>query len=299
MLEQTMQRLSTGCAQVRPSERNLFFKKYIFLLAIFLFSFASFKSTAFSQDSELNSAEIEGILEEPSPSVENSVESGDKENLVEIEPKGPLVTTKKCNCKKDISLPYRERRNDFGLLMSIGTGQYTPDNYIPDFVVNNDFESFYGDAEQVYFDLDVALKWNVAFGSLALNAGVGSYQNEGRLGAKFSAIPLRLGLTLGLDALFSEPYVVPYFAGGAAMVYFNESLASQTIRGNTGVGFYAETGLLFQLDWLDPDTDRMALQEIGLENTFLYVAGRMMSFPSKDADFATPLQLAMGAKLEF
>ena len=87
---------------------------------------------------------------------------------------------------------------------------------------------------------------------------------------------------------------------GAYTDFWKEAAQGLSASGRTGVaGFYA-LGLMFQLDWIDPETHESGYKDFGLENTFLFLEARSF-LASGDAsiDFSTPLQFSGGIKFEF
>jgi hypothetical protein len=67
--------------------------------------------------------------------------------------------------------------------------------------------------------------------------------------------------------------------------------------------FFISFGAELQLDWLDKTADVSAYNS-GLENTFIFVEGRMymdqgIIRSAEDPDFSTDLYLAAGLRLEF
>lgn len=213
---------------------------------------------------------------------------------------GSTVRAKKvCNCVDDYGVPYRQRRSDWGFTFQVGFSQYEPLDYRPDFAAGRTFDNYYGSSQLPLIEAAFATKYNMAFGSIALEAGAGNYSNsEGLNGTSLSVTPARAGLILYLDTLFDEPYVVPYGGGGAAMAWYSETVASQKVAGNTGLGAYYVFGLAFQMDWLDPNADRNGQQD-GLENTFAYIEGRGFSMNGgRVAELSNPLALGAGIRIE-
>jgi hypothetical protein len=206
---------------------------------------------------------------------------------------------KVCNCIDDYSVSYRERRQDWGFTFQVGFSQYEPLDYRPDFAAGQNFENYYGSSQLPLIDAAFAVKYNMDFASIALEGGAGNYSNsQGLNGTSLSVTPARVGLILYLDTLFEEPYVVPYAGGGAAMAWYSETVASQKVGGNTGLGAYYVFGLGIQIDWLDPNADRTGQQE-GLENTFAYIEGRGFSMNGgRVAELSNSLSLGAGLRIE-
>lgn len=199
--------------------------------------------------------------------------------------------------------PYRERRSSWGTFVAVGYSAYSPDDYNPSFVIDS-FSGYYGNAETPLIELTVTPKKNFSFGSLGLDIGVGYYVNSAPDSSQLSVIPVRLGLLLSLDTLFSEPYVVPYATIGGYTMLYRESFASQAVSGNTLVGVYYSAGLKLQLDWIDQDGDNASYDENGMENTFLFLEAKSyMTSSSSEPDLGSPAEdpfsLGAGFVLEF
>ena len=210
-----------------------------------------------------------------------------------------------CSCARKTQFePYVERRQKWGTLFSLGTSFYNPINYEPDYAVGS-FLDAYGSNNPEAFELSIGAKLNLGkAGSLALLASGGTYRKVASSGASLSLTPVSIGANYYLDTLFREPYVVPYFGGGAYTLFFRESLASNAVGGRTGFGFYYSAGLAFQLDWMDEYGDLSQYSESDVENTFLYVEGRgitgvFYNEAVKQRNFSNSLFAAVGLRFEF
>lgn len=209
------------------------------------------------------------------------------------------LQTKDCDCKYTYLMPYRERRSTLGTTVGIGYSTFSPDNYKPDFVVNETLESYYGYAESSLIDLTIGIKWNMFLGALSFDFGAGYYMNEGKDDSTLTLIPARAGITLSMDTIFSEPYVVPYATVGAYSVFFNEKLAAQKKEGNTPIGLYWAAGVQFQLNWLDENTAIVSYDETGLENTYVFAEARSFLESNELDDFSTDPQVGAGLRVEY
>lgn len=209
---------------------------------------------------------------------------------------------KNCDCEYTYFMPYRQRRNTFGFILGIGYSTFAPTNYKPDFVVNQTFQDYYGTSEAPLMDLTLGLKWNMGLGSLAFELGGGYYFNNSvnvEDGAVLTVEPVRGALTLTLDILFSEPYVAPYVSFGGYTDFYHETIASQSVRGNTPIGMYYAGGLLFQLNWLDESSAVKSYDSLGLQNTYIFGEARSFISTTDTPNLGTEPQLGAGLKLEF
>lgn len=205
-----------------------------------------------------------------------------------------------CDCEYTYLAPYKLRRGTWGFTFGLGYSAYSPEEYKPDFVVNETFDSYYGSGEGSLVDMTLGLKWNNFLGSITFELGGGYYTNQGvDEESNIVLYPARASATLALDTLFKEPYVVPYGTIGAYTVFYDETLASQSVNGNSEIGLFFAAGVGFQLNWLDEISAMTAFQETGLENTYLFLEARSF-LPADDlADFSSPIQLGAGLKLEY
>jgi hypothetical protein len=201
-------------------------------------------------------------------------------------------------------IPYRDRRSTWGGTVQIGYSNFSPMDYDPDFVTDEEYDTFYGEVDQAMLEGQFSGKLNFSFASLSVDLGVGHAENNGKFGANLSITPLRLGATLALDGIFAEPYLVPYGFVGAYVVYYKESLASQSVEGRTSPSLYYGGGVRLQLDWLDPSADDEALIGMGLENTYLFAEARSFSesgdlVPDLSSPEDSPFMINAGLTLEF
>ena len=201
-------------------------------------------------------------------------------------------------------IPYRERRGTWGSIVQFGYSNFSPSDYDPDFVTNENYDSFYGGMDQPLLELQVSAKLNIGFLSVSADVGVGHGENNGKFGSTLSLTPVRLGGTLALDGILKEPYIVPYAILGAYAVFYKESLASQSVEGRTSPALYYGGGLRFQLDWMDTQADEQALIGFGLENTYLFAEARSFSdsgdrIPDLSSSSGSPIMFNAGLSLEF
>lgn len=216
--------------------------------------------------------------------------------LVEVEPSVYSVT------RGDESAlpPLGERRGNWGFTAAVGAGYYTPNNY-------DNFQSFqdsYGSNKTPMVDVQLQVKRNFRRFSLAADAGVGVYSNsysKNGVNSSISLIPIRIGGSLILDALFGKPYIAPYGSIGGYAVSYKESQAAVNYGGNTQIAVYYAFGSLFLLDWVDQPSADHAFAETGLQATYVYVEARqyMKSNNASDPDFSTGLDPNFGVRLEF
>lgn len=207
----------------------------------------------------------------------------------------------------EISRPYRERRPKNQVTLQVDYENYMPANYFSPSVPEpnpNAYKSIFGETSIPMVNFALGWKHNLSLLGIELAAfyGTGAIQDN-RIGDKVSLNLQKAGLKLAgyLDTLFKEPYVVPYAAAQFQIWnVFEESSTLVYERASAyGIGFQA--GLLFQLNWLEPNSSLMALNESGLNNTYvdLFVQQYGDTVDSKDPYLASDLNWGVGLRLEY
>jgi len=217
----------------------------------------------------------------------------------------------------DISLPYRERRSQFGILFSANYESFVPSDYTS-LIINKKFNELPGDRNIAVFGAELGVKYNFVLGSIAaiLGYGKGTYDSPKNKIIEMNVEIVKAGLIFTLDNLMSEPWIAPYgqinvhrFGWKEISIDATNATLEEAFTTDPNVSYKA--GLLFQLNWLenliDPNTHTNGLRSSGLENTFLDVFYTMYSAPNEIADVngATgeanleSASYGVGLKLEF
>jgi hypothetical protein len=203
--------------------------------------------------------------------------------LVEVEP-APYVPTQ---TKGGFDLvPYRERRESWGGYITFSAGNYAPLNYTPDNFVES-FDEVYPTTNYSFYEFSYSIKKNFSLGSISLDLGLGMLtleSNKDYEGSKFEFTPMRVGLSLNLDSLMGEPYIVPFVGGGVYSAKYKETYDGAEVGGSTTAAMYFSVGTLIQLNWLDKETSRDAYTDVGIENTFLVAEYRTLVASTSDED---------------
>ena len=204
--------------------------------------------------------------------------------------------------------PYRDRRDTWGFMFSLGYSFFQPENYIPDFETNTSLRTFdatYGDSSGGMPELTFSAKLNTAIGAFQLGLGGAVYNvsslETATISTDLTVTLVRLEGALVLDTLFSEPLVAPYILAGGYTVFYEESSESNgSVDGNTQVAVYFGLGANIQLNWLEEKTAHNAYLDYGIENAFLYIEGKTYSEAggAGDPDFSTGFLLAAGLRVE-
>ena len=216
---------------------------------------------------------------------------------------------------EDRSLPYKERRDWYGILFSVNYENFYPRDYFS--VIQNEYYDIFLDKNIPLASVEFGLKYNFSVGSVAALVGYsfGSIADED-IGIKnISAAITKADLNISLDGLFSEPYVVPFAQAGVHVIDWHEestplSGVSRSENFRSQPNYHYKAGLSFQLNWIeraiDPGSADDSLRS-GLENTYLDVFYAHYARPSKvsvaegqegEGDLQSS-EYGMGLKLEF
>ena len=236
-------------------------------------------------------------------------------HLVEVEPTFVAPIDSKGNFGL---LPYKIRRPRWGKTLSVGASTFIAKDYITEVGVPGATTAMpYGDVYKTnmpMIEAQVVVKRNLGIGSIGIEVGGGYQRNNSYASVDNGGSPLsvdqsldiiliRVGLIYSLDTLFREPYLVPYFSGGAYSIihYEDGSPTAESPNGNTQAAPYFSFGAMAQLDWIDRAAARNAYEGTGLESTYVYVEGRLLvaSNNSHDRKFDSGLTANAGVRLEF
>jgi len=238
------------------------------------------------------------------PIVEVPVETqSDEKNQVEVRDEYvPLVDVKAAYTS---TTPYRHRRDRWGWMFSVN-GENT---FFSDFTSGIDsafYEDLFGTEDLTIANVELEFRYNFLLGglSLSLNYGNGSIEDD-RTGElrKLEITKTAAGLTLYFDTLMKEPYVVPYVGGQLWKMGLSETNATTEIEYNkeTSLGMAVKVGLLFQLNWLDPESALAGYQDNRIQNTYLdvFVTQYGETQGETDPNTATDFNWGAGLKVEF
>ncbi len=206
--------------------------------------------------------------------------------------------------------PFNLRRPSWTYQVEIGGSDYNPVNYISQIINGSgaSFETFYEAADYPMPSFGLEFKKNFSWMAISLGLG-GSYYLSTFAGAELEMLVPSAKLTVYLDTLFDEPYIVPYASAGYSYFQFNETDALTGLEySGAADNFFVSAGVLFQLDWLDPIADKIAYIDNGIENTFIYAemrtyldSGIKGIYEDADVigDFSSLTHFGAGVKVEF
>lgn len=185
---------------------------------------------------------------------------------------------------EDYSLPYRQRRSHHGVLFSVGMEKIEPLEYtalLHSAAAPTDetlIEGLIGSTTLDMVQIELGYKYNFKLGSVyllgAYSMGKGS-NVSGADSRELSLTKKNLSIGYSADAIFDEPWVVPYAQAGIHQFNVSEKLNDVEDSATTQPSLNYRVGLQFQLNWIeksiDPNTQFEGLRSSGLENTYLDV----------------------------
>lgn len=204
----------------------------------------------------------------------------------------------------DLNLAYSERRGPRSALFSLRYEDYKPEKYFSQFDASS-YGTNYGDKALPLMGLSLAWKRNFSIFSVTIDPSLsfGNIDGTDLLGVDRSLSLTRYGIGFGiiLDAMATEPWLVPYGEIQPLMFSWVEESNGEEKSGTSEITFAYRAGLLIQLNKVDERAARSALVNYGLDNTFLdvFIHQHMTSESSNDVDLQSALSYGAGIKLEF
>lgn len=206
---------------------------------------------------------------------------------------------------------YKQRRSKHGVLFSIGVEKFYPFDYKA--IKENKFiEDLIGTDRIDLVGFEIGYKHNISIGSIS---ALFNYAKGSKIG-KHDLDLAKQGLSanVALDALFDEPWVVPYIQMGAHQMSITDTSTKSSQSGSASLAINYRYGLLFQINWIEDSIDKTAridaLRSSGLENTYIdvYFAQYMPSGSARDPssgaldgepNLASSGEMGLALKLEF
>lgn len=204
--------------------------------------------------------------------------------------------------QKAVTIPYSQRRKQWGKFIGLSVGQPRPENFLSEFLTD-DYENIYGDDGSMLIEVHTNFKRNYESLSLGFEFNIGNYNKSSSelLDSKLNVTYWKMGSQLALDNIFKDQsYVVPYISGGIYQIIYKETQSSFSDNGTTLVSLYGCGGVMFSINWVDPISAKDAYFESGVENTFIFAEATyfMESQEESDPDFSG-LNINAGIKAEF
>lgn len=188
----------------------------------------------------------------------------------------------------EILAPYKDRRPDHQFVFHF---QY--ENFKP-----TGFSQVIASSASV-LGLNLGYKYNLPVVGLELSGFFGSGGASGGVDrTSYSVQKKGLRLAAIFDGILDEPYVAPYL--GLQIVKWDVSSTSDfgTFSASPDFVMGTQVGLLFQLNWLEPKTALRALNEDGLNNSYLDLFFQQYGATS-GIDLASSFNWGAGFRLEY
>lgn len=201
---------------------------------------------------------------------------------------------------------YLQRRARSGFLFSVSSTEILMENMTTLEGTNEiPYDELYTGDTVPMAEIFIGYKFNFpTLASVHLDIGYGHMETESAVSGTKRKIAIdkpevRAGIIL--DGLFSEPYVAPYFNATAWKMSVTESNSTDSQSYDTAIGFSYTFGLLFQLNWLDPQPAYQVRSGYKVQNTYLdvFVTQLMETQGENDPDTSTEPSYGVGLRLEF
>jgi hypothetical protein len=181
-----------------------------------------------------------------------------EENWVEVE-QTPIVIEQKGEKKIIRFLDYVDRRQAWNFRFSVFGSSSDIDGYTRSTTLLN--QSLGGSGFEVLF----GISYNLNVFSMGLDFGVltASYDKDVNL------LQPKANLHIMADALFKNPYFVPYFKLGGSKMEFSNAKSSDVSDVKTDLSIYYAVGGMMSLDWFQKTLAMDAYFGYGLDTTYL------------------------------
>ncbi len=183
----------------------------------------------------------------------------------------------------EVLAPYKERRPDHQFIFHF---QY--ENLKPA-----------GLGSAAIMGLNLGYKYNVPVVGLEISGFFGSGGSAGGSnGSSYSVQKKGVRAAAVFDDFMNEPYVAPYFGLQIVKWDFDESSLSGRNSASLDPTLGTQVGLLIQLNWLEPKTALNALNEDGLNNSYLDLFLQQYA-STKGVNLATSFNWGAGFRMEY
>lgn len=267
---------------------------------------------------EVDSAVEDAAMDLPEEDIEDEVATEASEEPVARPAESPPATTQasetpgseliEIEYPVEALLPYRDRRPTHQVTANIQHEMFAPTGFISPTVTDpaaaNIYSKVYSDKDMGITSLSIGYKYNIPLIGLEVAPfyGMGSLK-ESTIGETMLLDVSKAGVRVAgyLETLTSEPYVVPYAALQFQIWNVEEKSATKAFSRETGFVMGTQLGLLIQLNWIDPDGALTAMNESGLNNTYLDIFAQQYgeSTDSADPNLTTDFNWGVGLRLEY
>lgn len=194
-------------------------------------------------------------------------------------------------------VPYKERRPDHQFIFHFQYENFKPAALV--FSGQGNHDSIFGGASAPVMSLSLGYKYNLPIVGVEVSAFFGSGGLTG--GANNTAYSVQkkgVRLAAVFDGIMSEPYVVPYVGIQFVGWDFKESSSLGANSASPGFIMGTQAGLLFQLNWLEPKSALRALNDDGLNNSYLDLFIQQYA-ATENANLASAFNWGAGFRLEY
>lgn len=185
-----------------------------------------------------------------------------EENWVEVE-QSPLIIEKDGKTKRIKFLDYKDRRQVWNFRFTFLGSQVELSDYT--FSSTETLSSLKSDG--VSFEGLISLSYNIGIFSAGLDFGLMSASFD----RDVSVVQPKASVHIIADALFRNPYAVPYFKFGASQMTFNNSSSSDLPEIKSNLATFFAIGGMFSLDWFQKQLAMDAYFGYGLDTTYLVI----------------------------
>lgn len=197
----------------------------------------------------------------------------------------------------EILVPYKERRPDHQFVFQFQYENFKPSELL--FSGQGNHETVFNGASAAVMSLNLGYKYNLPVLGVELSAffgsgGLGGGAND----AAYSVQKKGVRIAAVIDGIMSEPYVAPY--AGLQFVSWDFKESSRVGAGSASPEpvMGTQLGLLVQLNWLEPKSALRALNDDGLNNSYLDLF--LQQYAGTGAtNLATAFNMGAGFRLEY
>jgi hypothetical protein len=241
---------------------------------------------AFAQTSQSTEG-IESSEEKTSENENQSLLEELRNTKSEHSPKVFSRSTVEVERPLELMLPYRQRKVSRGALIGIQRVQYSPSNFSSMLDGRNFGDSYFNPINVINIQLE--RKFNFDLFSFGMGIGYLSGSSSGEFGQSLSLEGPAVSLSVLIDGITDEPYVAPFFNLQITNVSLKEENDYLSADINYNLSSIITLGANVQLNWLDESTAFQALNDVGLENSYITLAIMMAKINSAQINLESNL----------
>ena len=266
--------------------KNIYFRIMSLCLLQYLFIAMTHSNLAFAQTSQSTEG-IESSEEKTSENENQSLLEELRNTKSEHSPKVFSRSTVEVERPLELMLPYRQRKVSRGALIGIQRVQYSPSNFSSMLDGRNFGDSYFNPINVINIQLE--RKFNFDLFSFGMGIGYLSGSSSGEFGQSLSLEGPAVSLSVLIDGITDEPYVAPFFNLQITNVSLKEENDYLSADINYNLSSIITLGANVQLNWLDESTAFQALNDVGLENSYITLAIMMAKINSAQINLESNL----------